>query len=78
MKTKALVSCAVTSQLICAFVFAYADVRFAHDATQIIIQCTVPVFFSGMKSIDTKDLKILKFIWKLKPLTCFYMKHSQV
>ena len=34
-KTKALISCpvtvAVTAQLICAFVFAYAKSRFSHD-----------------------------------------------
>ena len=28
-----LISCAVTAQLICAFVFAYAKVRFSHDVT---------------------------------------------
>ena len=31
MKTKALISCAVTAQLIC-FIFAYAKSRFSHDA----------------------------------------------
>ena len=31
MKTKALISCVVTTQLICAFVFAYAKSRFCHD-----------------------------------------------
>ena len=31
-KTKALISCAVTAQLICAFVFAYADCWFSDDA----------------------------------------------
>ena len=30
--TKALTSCAVITQLICAFVFAYAKSRFSHDA----------------------------------------------
>ena len=34
-KTKALISCAVTAQLICVFVFAYAKVRFSHDAAKI-------------------------------------------
>ena len=27
------ISCAVTAQLICAFVFAYSKNRFSHDAT---------------------------------------------
>ena len=35
-KTKALISCAVTEQLICAFVFAYAKVRFFHDTALFI------------------------------------------
>ena len=33
-KTKALISCTVTAQLICAFVCAYAKSRFSHDAAQ--------------------------------------------
>ena len=31
-ETKALISCAATAQLICAFVFAYAKGCFSHDA----------------------------------------------
>ena len=34
MKTKALISCAVTGQLICAFCFAYTKSRFSHDAAR--------------------------------------------
>ena len=34
-KTKALISCAVTVQLICVFVFAYAKSRFSHDVAHI-------------------------------------------
>ena len=34
-KTKALISCAVTAQLICGFVFAYAKNRFSHDEAQM-------------------------------------------
>ena len=33
-KTKTLISCAVTAQLNCAIVFAYAKFRFSHDAAQ--------------------------------------------
>ena len=29
-KTKALISCAFTAQLICVFVFVYAKIRFSH------------------------------------------------
>ena len=35
VKTKAQISCAVTAQLICVFVFAYAKRRFSHDAAYI-------------------------------------------
>ena len=39
-KTKALISCAVTSKLICVFVFAYAKIRFSHDAAhQFAVMC---------------------------------------
>ena len=34
-KTMALISCAVTAQLSCVFVFAYAKSSFSHDAAQI-------------------------------------------
>ena len=36
-KTQALISCAVTAQLICGFVFAYAKIRFSHDAANLIV-----------------------------------------
>ena len=36
-KTKALISFAVTVQLICVFVFAYARFWFSHDAAHIIL-----------------------------------------
>ena len=35
MKTKALISCTVSEQLICTFVFAYAKSRFYHDVAHI-------------------------------------------
>ena len=34
-KTKALISFAVTAKLICVFVFAYAEIRFSHEAAYI-------------------------------------------
>ena len=34
-KTKALISCVVTAQLICVFAFAYAKSRFSHDEAQL-------------------------------------------
>ena len=35
-KTKALISCAVTAQLICVFVFAYAKNGFSHNEAHIV------------------------------------------
>ena len=37
VKTKVLISCAVTEQLICAFVFAYVRSRFSHVAKYNIL-----------------------------------------
>ena len=40
-KTKALISCAVTAQPICVFVFAYAKSRFSHNEAHIVkLGCT--------------------------------------
>ena len=39
MKTKALISFAVTAKLICVFVFAYAKTRFSHDTAHIMLFC---------------------------------------
>ena len=36
VKTKALISFAVTAKLICVFVFAYAKSRFSHDGAQMM------------------------------------------
>ena len=41
VKTKALISCKVTAQLICAFVFAYAKIRFSHDVAHIVIYLAI-------------------------------------
>ena len=37
-KTNALISCAVTAQLICAFAFAYAKVRFSSETLHYKIE----------------------------------------
>ena len=39
MKTKALISFAVTAKLICVFVFAYAKSRFSHNEAHFIRKC---------------------------------------
>ena len=43
-KTKVLISCAVTAQLICIFVFAYAKIRFSHDAAQFMDMILYPLY----------------------------------
>ena len=75
VKPKALISFAVTANLICAFVFAYAKFRFSHDAAHIIM--------CGW--LDSEPL----FLGRLRPerLTCnqiasqhrtgFHWRHNQ-
>ena len=51
-KTKALISCTVTAQLISAFVFANADCWFSHAATHISclhLSSSSPGGFSGAR-----------------------------
>ena len=36
-KTKVLISCVFTGQLICSFVFAYAKRRFSHDLARMFV-----------------------------------------
>ena len=52
MKTKTLISCAVSLQLICVFVFTYAKSRFSHDAAHIVSASSnnYPDQFSGRGS----------------------------
>ena len=45
-KTKALISFAVTTKLICVFVFAYADCWFSHEAAHLLYKYLV-VFISN-------------------------------
>ena len=37
MKTKALISFAVTAKLVCVFVFVYAKSRFSHDEAHLVV-----------------------------------------
>ena len=37
VEKKTLISCAVTAQLICAFVFTYAKMQFSHDMAKKIM-----------------------------------------
>ena len=43
MKTKALISYAITTQLICSFVFAYAKSRSSHDVAVMFLNVFIRV-----------------------------------
>ena len=61
-KTKALISCEVTVQLICAFVFAYEKSRFSRDGliimSLVVIYMYVHDFRPGMTELhrQARDL----------------------
>ena len=65
VKTKALISCAVTAQLICAFVFAWAIIPFSYGADhimkymQIIIKCKL-LFYVSTYSTCMLQLEVTK------------------
>ena len=58
MKTKALISFAVTVKLICVFVFAYAKKRFSHNDLSsfyfflIIVFCFVVALFDLVHDVE--------------------------
>ena len=54
MKTKALIRFAVTAKLICAFVFAYAEIRFSHDAAHFILKIETFRFIAQVISISSR------------------------
>ena len=68
-KTKALISCAVTAQLICVFVFAYAKSRFSHDEAHIRM-VPVAALFVAQHFKANVDLSSLA---KTAQLTSFYL-----
>ena len=47
-KTNALISCAVTAQLICVFVFAYANCWFSHAKAHMFIDLIIFVLNSEL------------------------------
>ena len=75
VKTKALISCAVIVQLICAFVFTYAKSRFSHDAAQMLQDGSLVWLFRDA----IKNLSILTQILSLflLALFCLTMRNTQ-
>ena len=73
MKTKVLISCAFTTQLICTFVFAKAKILFSHDAAHIerednqgpvvqsIVSLTISLRHKFVKQISAKVTNTLLF-----------------
>ena len=57
-KTKALISCAVTVQLICTFVFAYANSRFPHARGRPDIVHFISNYWVLIKRADTKKMML--------------------
>ena len=57
MKTKTLISCAITAQLICAFVFTHAKSRISHNALKLN---TILMFSALHNTINTfmQDLQV--------------------
>ena len=50
IETKALISFAVTTKLICVFVFAYAKSRFSHNEAHLSMMLHVICYTSGAGS----------------------------
>ena len=61
MKTKVLISFAVTAKLICVFVFAYAKSQFSQDAAQTMLAklAVWPIFFYMKVLFPLKELSLL-------------------
>ena len=74
-KTKALISCAVTAQLICGFVFANANCWFSHAAAQFVYYVVYDPHRQAkfMPKIAVHAINIARevmFLLKLKNFVC--------
>ena len=67
-KTKALISCAATAQLICGFVFAYEKIRFSHVTAHTV---DVMLIFLNLDAIIYTQLYFveLEVLTRLRPET---------
>ena len=71
VKTKALISFAVTVKLICAFVFAYADCWFSHGVAQMASALIIFSFRAELSLSDT-SLQKLKIIITISAMLYFF------
>ena len=53
-----LISCAVTAQLICVFVYACVNIRFSHDMWLICVSCA-----NSQKGISLKIIRLALFMY---------------
>ena len=63
MKTKVLISCAVTAQVICTFVFAKAIILFSHNMAQMPVDSDEKLISnpgSQHERIDSQRLALFK------------------
>ena len=61
MKTKVLISCSVTAQLICVFVFEYAKSSFSHEKDRISRNMVHMQCSSSYSSIIQTTVMVLNF-----------------
>ena len=57
-KEKALISCLVTTQLICTFDFAYPKIRFSHDAAHMYLSMSL-LSLNLMKLIVFQEFQVV-------------------
>ena len=69
-KTKVLISCAVTMQLICAFVFAYAKSMFSPDAAHLI--GTPWTFHLTLRSVNLMNVYEYFILIQFNIIPCRY------
>ena len=67
-KTKALISCVVTAQLICTFVFTYADCLFSYVAAHFVYEVRDAGLLVGANS--EADLNLSRVMRKTEFCLC--------
>ena len=66
--SRALISCAITTQLICVFVFAYAKFRFSHDTAYYSLNHSFTQIKTGVHDLNTGYGSFCTYVTDLK--TC--------
>ena len=56
-KRKALITCAVTVQLICVFVFAYAKIRFSHDVAHLLQEFVKVLMYGALANSNNSEVE---------------------